>query len=176
MSSPEPTGYRPITESRYREVVGLSYQELREGLVIEHRPGRTVTETDNVLMSTLAGNDAPIHTDAQYSSLTRWGRPLVCGTITLHIVGGMTVRSISGLTNASLGFEEIRFTHPVFAGDTLYAQTEITGRRLSRSHPDTGIVTCRTTGHNQDGKTVVTFTRSFFLPVEATAVRDRTTY
>ncbi|MDX3433908.1 MaoC family dehydratase [Streptomyces sp. ME01-18a] len=176
MSSPAPAGYRQLDEDRYRETVGLSYDELREGLVIEHRPGRTVTETDNVLMSTLGGNDAPIHTDTQYSGLTQWCRPLVCGTITLHIVGGMTVRSISGLTTASLGFEEIRFTHPVFTGDPLYAQTEITGRRLSRSRPDTGIVTCRTTGHNQHGTPVVTFTRSFFLPTEATAVRDRTTY
>ncbi|MGW0365892.1 hypothetical protein [Streptomyces sp. NPDC002990] len=61
-------------------------------------------------------------------------------------------------------------------GDTLYAQTQITGRRLSNSRPDTGIVTCRTIGHNQNGKTVITFTRSFFVPVKADAVRDHTTY
>ncbi|MBT2409388.1 MaoC family dehydratase [Streptomyces sp. ISL-12] len=174
--SPVPTGYRLIAESRYREVVGLGFHELHEGLVVEHRPGRTLTETDNVLMTTLGGNDAPIHTDAHYSSLTEWGRPLVCSSITLHIVGGMTVRSTSGLTTANLGFDEIRFTHPVFVGDTLYAETEITGRRLSRSRPGTGIVTSRTTGHNQDGKAVVTFTRSFFVPVDAEAVRDRTNY
>lgn len=176
MNTPAPAGYRQITEGRYREVVGLSYHELTEGLVIEHRPGRTLTDADNILMTALGNNDAPIHTDTHYSSLTQWGRPVVCGTITLHIVGGMTARSISGLTTASLGFEEIRFTHPVFPGDTLYAQTEITGRRLSRSRPATGIVTCRTTGHNQHGKAVVTFTRSFFLPTDATAARDHTNY
>ncbi|MFE7843082.1 MaoC family dehydratase [Streptomyces sp. NPDC057474] len=173
---PVPAGYRRIAEGRYREVVGLGYHELHEGMVIEHRPGRTVTEADNVLMTTLGGNDAPIHTDAHYSGHTEWGRPVVCSSITLHIVGGMTVRSTSGLTTANLGFEDIRFTHPVFTGDTLYAQTEITGRRLSESRPDTGIVTCRTTGHNQDGTTVITFTRSFFVPVDADAVRDRTNY
>jgi itaconyl-CoA hydratase len=102
--------------------------------------------------------------------------PVVCSTITLHIVGGMTVRSTSGLTIANLGFEEIRFTHPVFVGDTLYAETEITGRRLSRSRPDNGIVTCRTSGHNQHGQAVMTFTRSFFVPVDADAVRNRTNY
>lgn len=88
----------------------------------------------------------------------------------------MTVRSTSGLTLANLGFDEIRFTHPVFVGDTLYAETEITGRRLSKSRPDTGIVTCRTTGHNQHGDTVVIFTRSFFVPVDADAARDETNY
>ncbi|WP_256122562.1 MaoC/PaaZ C-terminal domain-containing protein [Streptomyces sp. LUP47B] len=101
-SIPTPVGYRQITEGRYREVVGLGYYELREGMVIEHRPGRTITEADNTVMTTLGGNDAPIHTDAHYSSLTEWGRPLVCSSITLHIVGGMTVRSTSGLTLANL--------------------------------------------------------------------------
>ncbi|MEU4358744.1 MaoC/PaaZ C-terminal domain-containing protein [Streptomyces virginiae] len=176
MISGMPQGYRQVGEDRYREIVGLGYHELREGLVIEHRPGRTVTETDNVLMTMLGGNDAPIHTDAQYSSLTEWQRPLVCSSITLHLVGGMTVRSTSGLTTANLGFQDVRFTHPVFAGDTLYAQTQITGRRLSNSRPGTGIVTCRTTGHNQDGKTVITFTRRFFVPVDAEASRAHTNY
>ncbi|MFK0127067.1 MaoC family dehydratase [Streptomyces nigra] len=173
---PTPAGFRRIAEGRYREVVGLGYHEMAEGLIIEHRPGRTITEADNVVMTTLGGNDAPIHTDAHYSGLTQWGRPLVCSSITLHIVGGMTVRSTSGLTIANLGFEEIRFTHPVFVGDTLYAQTEITARRMSRSRPDTGIITSRTSGHNQDGTAVVTFTRSFLVPIDADAVRDHTDY
>lgn len=173
---PLPTGYRRIAEGRYREVVGLGYDELRVGLVIEHRPGRTVTETDNVLMTTLGGNDAPLHTDAHYSGMTEWGRPLVCSSITLHLVGGTTVRSTSGLTTANLGFEEVRFTAPVFVGDTLYAETEITGRRPSHSRPGTGIVTCRTTAHNQDGTRVLTFTRSFFAPIDAADLRDRTNY
>ncbi len=171
-----PAGYRRITDSRYREVVGLGYDELSVGLVIEHRPGRTVTEADNVLLTTLGGNDAPLHTDSNYSGMTEWGRPLVCSTITLHLVGGMTVRSTSGLTTANLGFEEVRFTSPVFVGDTLYAQTEITGRRPSRTRPGTGIVTCRTTGHNQDGTRVITFTRSFFAPIDADTLRTRTNY
>ncbi|MFB8086849.1 MaoC family dehydratase [Streptomyces sp. NPDC055992] len=176
MSTVGPQGYRRIAEGRYREVVGLGFDELTVGLVIEHRPGRTLTETDNVLMTTLGGNDAPLHTDAHYSSLTEWGRPLVCSSITLHIVGGMTVRSISGLTLANLGFEEICFTHPVFVGDTLYAETEVTGRRVSGSRPGTGIVTCRTTGRNQNDEVVMTFSRSFLVPLDSATVRDRTNY
>ncbi|MFD9483623.1 MaoC family dehydratase [Streptomyces sp. NPDC059991] len=174
--NPPPTGYRQITEGRYREVVGLGYHEMPVGLTIEHRPGRTVTDADNTWLTALAGNAAPIHTDAHYSSRTTWQRPLVCSTITLHLVGGMTVRSTSGLTTGNLGFEEVRFRDPVFVGDTLYAETEITGRRLSGSQPGNGIVTCRTTGHNQDGNTVVIFTRSFFVPVDADTVRDHTNY
>ncbi|MBT2505891.1 MaoC family dehydratase [Streptomyces sp. ISL-98] len=173
---PTPAGYRQIAEGRYREVVGFGYDELREGMVFEHRPGRTVTETDNVLMTMLGGNDAPIHTDAHYSSTTEWGRPLVCSSITLHIVGGMTVRSTSGLTVANLGFEEIRFPRPVFVGDTLYAQTEITGRRRSKSRPRNGIITCRTTALNQDSAQVITFTRSFLVPLDADTVRDTANY
>ncbi|MEU8759862.1 MaoC family dehydratase [Streptomyces sp. NPDC048659] len=176
MSTSVPQGYRRIAEGRYREVVGLGYDELTLGLVIEHRPGRTLTEADSVLMTTLGGNDAPLHTDAHYSSRTEWGRLLVCSSITLHIVGGMTVRSTSGLTLANLGFQEIRFTHPVFIGDTLYADTEVTGRRVSRSRPETGIVTCRTTGRNQRDEAVMTFSRSFLVPLDSVTVRDRTNY
>lgn len=176
MSRGGPQGYRRIAEGRYREVVGLGFDELTVGLVIEHRPGRTLTEADNVLMTTLGGNDAPLHTDAHYSSLTEWGRPLVCSSITLHIVGGMTVRGTSGLALANLGFEEVRFTRPVFVGDTLYAETEITGRRISRSRPETGIATCRTTGRNQNDEVVMTFSRSFLVPLDSATVRDRTNY
>ncbi|MDX3321183.1 MaoC family dehydratase [Streptomyces sp. ME03-5684b] len=171
-----PTGYRKIAEGRYRETVGLSYDEMTEGLVIEHRPGRTITDADNVLMTTLGGNDAPLHTDHHYSRHTAWGRPLVCSSIILHIVGGMTVRSTSGLTIANLGFDQIRCAHPVFVGDTLYAETEILERRRSRSRPTAGLVTCRTTGHNQDHLAVMTFTRTFLVPLDTDAVRDRTHY
>ncbi|MEU0845711.1 MaoC family dehydratase [Streptomyces sp. NPDC005962] len=173
---PMPQGYRQISRGRYREVVGHSYHELKMGLIIEHRPGRTVTDADNTWLTALSGNAAPIHTDAHYSSHTAWGRPLVCSSITLHLVGGMTVRSTSALTTGNLGFEDVRFRDPVFVGDTLYAETEITGRRRSRSQPDNGIVTCRTTGHNQHGNTVITFTRSFFAPMDAEALRDHTGY
>ncbi|MCP9211457.1 MaoC family dehydratase [Streptomyces sp. NEAU-Y11] len=175
-SIPMPAGYRRIADGRYREVVGLGYDELTVGLIIEHRPGRTVIEADNTWLTLLGGNTAPIHTDAHYSSHTAWRRPLVCSSITLHLLGGMTVRSTSGLTTGNLGFEEVRFRDPVFVGDTLYASTEITGRRRSESRPDTGIVTCRTTGHNQDGNTVITFTRSFFVPVDADTIRGHTNY
>src|SRR5690606_17202080 len=132
-----PQGYRTIAPDRIREKIGLDYDELAVGLVIEHRPGRTVTETENLLGTALTGNVAPIHTDAHFAATTTWGRILVCGGVTLHLVAGMTVRSISALTSANLALDGVRFLAPVFVGDTLYAQTEVLARRLSKSRPGT---------------------------------------
>lgn len=176
MSSQPPQGYRQVDEDRFRENVGCGYHDFTVGHVIEHRPGRTVTELDNVLMSTLTGNAAPIHTDAHFSSATEWGRPLVCSIVTLGIVGGMTVRSTSGLTVGNLGMDDIRLEHPVFVGDTLYAETEILHRRLSKSRPENGIITCRTTGFNQDQTRVIRFQRTFLVPLDPEPIRAATHY
>ncbi|OEJ29989.1 MaoC family dehydratase [Streptomyces subrutilus] len=171
-----PNGYRRVGEERIRENVGLAYDDLTPGLVIEHRPGRTVTETDNLLGTALTGNVAPIHTDAHYSRQTRWGRILVCGGVTLNLVAGMSVRSISGLTSANLALDRVRFQAPVHVGDTLYAQTRILSRRHSDSWPGNGLITCHTTGHNQEDTCVLTFTRTFLIPLDADAVRNATHY
>ncbi|MEE1804544.1 MULTISPECIES: MaoC family dehydratase [unclassified Streptomyces] len=176
MSAGPPHSYRQIGEDRIRESVGLSYPELAPGLIIEHRPGRTVTELDNLLGAALSGNVAPIHTDAHYSSQTQWGRILVCSGVTLNLVAGMTVRSISGLTTANLAVDHVRFTTPVHIGDTLYAETKILTRRASESHPDTGVITCHTTARNQHRISVLTFTRTFLVPLDAGAARDATHY
>ncbi|MFI6055946.1 MaoC family dehydratase [Streptomyces violascens] len=176
MNDTLPCGYRRIAHSRIRENIGLGYDDLCPGLVIEHRPGRTVTELDNLLGTALSSNPAPIHTDVHYSSQTQWGRLLVCGGVTLNLVAGMTVRSTSGMTVANLALDNVRFDAPVFIGDTLYAQTEVLSRRLSQSRPDTGIVVCRSSGHNQTGKCVLTFTRTFFVPTDPDAARDAANY
>lgn len=161
---PEPSGYERIGEQRYREVVGFYYEDFTVGDVIEHRPGRTVTEMDNVLMSMLAMNDSPLHIDAAYCETLPWGRPLVSSLVTLSIVGGMTARSTSGRAVANLGWDRIRLPAPVFAGDTLYAASEILAKRLSRSRPGEGIVSCRTTGTKSTGETVLVYERSFLVP------------
>ncbi|WP_431924461.1 MaoC family dehydratase [Micromonospora wenchangensis] len=163
-NEPWPLGYRRIGPHRYRETVGFCYEELVVGAVIEHRPGRTVTEMDNVLMSMLSMNDSPLHIDAAYGEHTRWGRPLVSSLVTLSIVGGMTARSTSGRAVANLGWDHIRLPHPVFVGDTLYAESEITAKRLSTSRPGVGIVSCRTEGRKSTGEIVLTFERTFMVP------------
>jgi itaconyl-CoA hydratase len=164
-----PTGYERIGERRYRESVGFCYEEFTVGDVIEHRPGRTVTETDNVLMSMLAMNVSPLHIDAAHCATLPWGKPLVSSLVTLSIVGGMTVRSTSGRALANLGWDHIRLPAPVFAGDTLYAQSEVLTKRLSRSRPGEGIVSCRTTGTKSTGEVVLVYERSFLVPCRASA-------
>ncbi|MER0241350.1 MaoC family dehydratase [Streptomyces sp. HSW2009] len=119
---------------------------------------------------------AEVLVDAHYSSQTPWGRILVCSGVTLNLVAGMTVRSISGLPTANLALDRVRFTAPVYIGDTLYAETKILTRRASQSRPDTGVITCRTTAHNQHITNVLTFTRTFLIPLDADAARDATHY
>jgi len=167
MEEPYPRGYRKIGPNRYREEVGFCYEEFVVGTIIEHRPGRTVTELDNVLMSMLSMNDAPLHIDAAFCEKSPWGRPVVSSLVTLSIVGGMTARSTSGRAIANLGWDRIRLTGPVFVGDTLYAESEITAKRLSASRPGEGIVSCRTRGIKATGEVVLTFERSFLVPTRA---------
>ncbi|WP_413754814.1 MaoC family dehydratase [Streptomyces sp. MMBL 11-3] len=176
MTSPPPQGYHQIGDNRFRETLGCGYHDFVVGRIIEHRPGRTVTELDNVLMSALTGNTAPLHTDTHYSSTTSWGRPLVCTTVTLGIVAGMSVHSTSALTTGNLGLDGVRLEHPVFVGDTLYAHTETLARRRSASRPDSGLITCRTRGVNQDGTRVITFERTFLVPLDPEPVRAATHY
>lgn len=172
----EPTGYRKVGERRYREMVGFCYEDLVLGTVIEHRPGRTVTELDNVLMSMLAMNASPLHIDAAFSARETWGQPLVSSLVTLSIISGMSVRSTSGRAIANLGWDQIRLTGPVFVGDTLYAESEIIGKRLSGSRPGEGIVRCRTAGIKSTGETVLTFERSFLVPTRGHDVHPEAGY
>lgn len=176
MSSTIPTGYRPVGENRLRENVGLGLEDFVVGQIIEHRPARTVTETDNIMALALTGNPAPIHSDHQFCQRTGHDRPLVCGIVTLGIVLGATVRSTSGLTTANIAVDALRLEHPVHVGDTLHAESEILQARRSTSRPDDGIVTCRITGYNQHNDRVITFTRTFLVPADARVVRDAACY
>jgi itaconyl-CoA hydratase len=156
--------YRKIGERRFREILGLYYEDVVVGEIVEHRPGRTVTEADNLWQSLLALNPNPLHIDAAYASRTEWGRPLVSSLVTLSIVTGMSVNSTSARTVANLGWEEVRLLAPVFVGDTLYAESEFLEKRLSRSRPTLGLVTCATRGFKADATLFLTCRRTFLLP------------
>lgn len=169
-------GYKKIAENRYREVIGFSYEDFTVGDVFEHRPGRTVTEADNVLFNLLCMNPSPLHIDAAYCAQTEWERPLISSIVTFGIVCGMSVRSTSGRAVANLGWDEIRLLAPVFAGDTLYAESEILDKRLSQKRPGEGIVTCRTRGLKATGEVFLTFKRSFMVPTAERAIEDRVRY
>lgn len=142
-------------------MAGKYFEELEVGLSFDHQPGRTVTETDNLLFTTLSMNVQPLHLDAEFAGETQFGQILVNSMFTLATLIGLSVGDTTlGTTIGNLGFEETRFPNPVFLGDTLYAHTEVTARRESKSRPDRGIVTFTHTGTNQRGEVVCTCVRN----------------
>jgi itaconyl-CoA hydratase len=141
-----------------------SYAELEVGAVYRSRHGRTVLEADNVWFTLLTMNTNPIHFDAEYAAGTEWKRPLVDSTFTLALVTGLSVEDVSE-HGVNLGWREVRLPAPVFAGDTIRAETEVLSKRESRSRPAFGIVTVRTRGLNQRDEVVVEFERSIMLPL-----------
>lgn len=129
---------------------GRWYEDLEVGIVISHALTRTITEGDNVSFSTMTMNPARLHLDAEYAADTEFGRPLVNSLLTLGLLVGITVlETTHGTTIANLGFQEVTFPLPVFAGDTLHAETEVLAARASRSRTDAGIVTFEHRGFNQ---------------------------
>lgn len=140
---------------------GKYFDELEVGMVIKHETGRTLTEMDNVLFSMLTMNPQPLHIDAHFAAGTPFGQRIVNGIFTLGLVVGITVGELTaGTIIANLGYENINHPHPMFHGDTLYVETEITGKRESQSRPNAGIVTMKHIGRNQNGVICIEVTRS----------------
>jgi itaconyl-CoA hydratase len=142
----------------------MDYADLEVGAVYRSRFGRTVLEADNVWFTLLTLNTNPIHFDAEYAAGTQWGRPLVDSTFTLALVTGLSVTDVSE-RGVNLGWREVTLPVPVFAGDTIRAETEVLAKRESESRPGFGIVTVRTRGLNQRGELVIEFERSIMLPL-----------
>lgn len=141
-------------------MAGKYLEELEVGMVFEHQPGRTVTETDNLLFTTLTHNLQPLHFDAEFAKSTPHGQILVNSIFTLGLVVGLSVGDTTlGTTLGNLGFEKTNFPNPVFVGDTIYAHTEILANRASKSKPDRGIVTFEHRGINQRDEVVVSTVR-----------------
>ena len=155
--------HKEIAPRRSREQSGLYFEDFDVGDIFEHRPGRTITEADNIWISLLTMNPQPLHFDVEFAKKTEWKRCLVDSTITLAILTGMSVRTISGKLVANLGWDKVRVTHPLFAGDTLYAESEIIAKRPSKSRPKQGIVTVRTRGFNQKKELVMEFERTVLV-------------
>jgi len=125
--------------------------------------GRTITETENTWFTTVTLNTNQMHFNRAWAERTEFARPLVVSTLTLAVVVGLTVRDTSENAAANLGWGVIKLPRPVFAGDTLWAETEILSVRASESRPSCGIVTVRTRGINQRREVVIEFTRSFMV-------------
>lgn len=142
---------------------GRFFEDFTVGDIYQHPLGRTVTTTDNIWFTLLTQNTAPIHFDHHYAAQTEFGKPLVDSTFTLALVTGQSVTDISQNVFANLGWDEVRLPHPVFEGDTIYSQSEVLSTRESTSRPQVGIVRVKTTGYNQRGEIVITFTRTVMV-------------
>jgi itaconyl-CoA hydratase len=146
--------------------VSRTYDEMEVGAVYRSRFGRTVLDADNVWFTLLTLNTNPIHFDAEYAAGTEWGRLLVDSTFTLALVTGLSVTDLSERA-VNLGWREVRLPAPVYAGDTIRAETEVVSKRESQSRPGRGIVTVQTRGLNQRDEVVIEFERTIMVPLAA---------
>ncbi|MFE9693818.1 MaoC family dehydratase [Micromonospora sp. NPDC005806] len=142
---------------------GRFYEDFEIGDVYQHPLGRTVTESDNIWFTLLTMNTNQMHFNTDYAARSEFKRPIVVSTLTVAIAVGQSVTDLTQNAFANLGWNDIRMTHPVFAGDTLWSESLVTEKRESSSRPQAGIVTVKTRTLNQDGKQVCSFLRTFYV-------------
>jgi len=140
---------------------GRFFEDFEVGDVFRSRLGRTMTEVDNIWFTGITFNTNQMHFNSEYAKGTRFGKPLMNSCLTLGVVCGLSVPDTSENGTANLAWTDIKIPHPVFAGDTLYAESEVLELRDSASRPNVGIVSLRTRGINQDGVVVMEFLRTF---------------
>jgi len=167
---------KQISEHRFRETFGRYYEDFNVGDIYEHRPGRTITATDNTWFTLLTMNTHPMHFDEEYAKGSEFGKIIVCSPLTVALMVGMSVTDISQKAVANLGWTDIKMTHPLFVGDTLTTESEVLEKRESKSRPGAGLVTCRSDGYNQDGKLVCSFNRTILIAKRGHSVEDRVNY
>lgn len=147
-----------------RHLSGRWFEQFHVGEVIEHAVTRTVTETDNVLFSCLTMNPQPMHLDAEFSAGMEFGKPLMNSMFTVGLVVGIAVPELTlGTTIANLGMQDVEFPKPVYAGDTVWVETEVLDTRGSRSRPEAGVVTFEHRGYNQRDELVCRCRRTAFM-------------
>ena len=156
-------GVIEVSPGRFRETFGRYFEDFVVGHIYEHRPGRTITDTDNVHFTLLTMNTHPAHFDYEFAKKTEFKKPLVCSPLTVALMVGMSVSDTSQKAVANLGWDKIKMTKPMFPGDTLYAESEVLETRESSSRPEQGIVTIKTIGKNQHGDIVCTFERTMLI-------------
>lgn len=153
---------------------GLWFEEFEIGVIYEHRPGRTLTEADNVVFTTLTMNTQPLHLDAHASEQQApFHERLVNSMLTLSTLVGLSVAQLTqGTIVANLGFSDVAFPAPVRIGDTIYAETLVLDKRLSASRPGEGIVTVEHRARNQRGELVAKATRTTLVRMRPTVAPD----
>ena len=157
---------REITEQS-----GRHYEQFEVGDTYAHRPGRTISETDNTWFTLLTMNTHPLHFDKEYAKKSEFGQILVNSAFTVSLIVGMSVRDVSQNAIANLGWKEIRLPSPVFVGDTLYAESTVLEKRESKSRPNAGIVKVSTLGKKSDGTLVCDFERTMLIPKQGYGIK-----
>jgi acyl dehydratase len=142
---------------------GRYFEEFKVGEVYKHWPGRTITESDDILFCMLTMNHHPLHIDANYAKDSDYGRQVVVGNLVVDIAFGQSVPDVSGRALANLGFDKIEFLKPTFHGDTIYSESEVLEVKESSSRPDRGIVKVETRALNQRGELVMKFSRAVMI-------------
>ena len=170
------TSAKLVGPNRYRESFGRYFEDFEPGEIYEHRPGRTITETENTWFTLLTMNTHPMHFDAEYAKHSEFGRCIICSPFTVALMVGMSVTDVSQKAIANLGWNEIKLTFPLFAGDTLTAESEVVDKRESRSRPNAGIVNVKTRGFNQDGRAVCDFQRTMLIAKRGFDVEEKARY
>lgn len=161
-----PIDYEALATGKY-------YEDLGVGLVLRHPITRTVTETDNLLFSTLTHNVAWLHLDEEYCKTTDYGQRIVNSNFTLSLASGLTVIDTTlGTTLGNLGYNDVKFPKPVFFGDTLHVESEVLSRRESKSIKDAGIVEFETRAYNQRDEMVVSFKRIGLMKMRKSLQQD----
>ncbi|WP_415853271.1 MaoC family dehydratase [Sinomonas sp. G460-2] len=154
-------------------MAGMYYEDFEVGETIRHEVTRTVTEADNLLITTLTMNVQPLHLDAEFAAQSMYGRQIVNSIFTLGLVTGIPVQDTTlGTTLGNLGFRDIEFPKPVFIGDTLRVETEALDKRVSKSRPATGIVGIEHRGYNQKGELVCAVRRTALMKRREGAVAE----
>ena len=134
---------------------GKFYEDLEVGMTFQHSLGRTITEADNTFFNALTMNTQPLHLNEDFSSKTQFGKRIVNGILTLGVVIGISVNELTeGTIVANLSYENVEHPKPVFHGDTIYVETRVLEKRVSRSKPDRGIVKLNHLGKNQSGEVI----------------------
>jgi acyl dehydratase len=154
---------KKVGERIFRETFGRYFEDFQVGDIYQHRPGRTITQYDNTQFTLMTMNTHPMHFDEEYAKHSEFGRCIICSPLTVALMVGMSVTDVSQKAIANLGWNEIKLTHPLFAGDTLYAESEVLDKRESKSRPNAGLVSVKTIGLNQDNVAVCEFSRTMLI-------------
>ncbi len=167
---------KSVGENRFRETFGRYYEDFNVGDIYEHRPSRTISEADNTWFTLLTMNTHPMHFDAEYAKHSEFGKCIICSPLTVAIMVGMSVSDVSQKAIANMGWTDIRMTFPLFAGDTLTSESEVLAKRPSKSRPNAGLVTVKTSGFNQERVLACDFTRTILIPNRGHGIEDKANY